>query len=66
MSYFLMFIGWLLLVSAQFTWIGHGIYQLIKTDLGFFTILFTNGGCWLLHMLVGMVFVFISFVIKEG
>ncbi len=57
-------LGWILLVSATFVWAGHGIYQLVKTDLSFWSVLFTNGGFWLLQLVTGLLLVFVGVTAK--
>tara|TARA_B100001105_G_C22042633_1_gene294692 strand:+ start:241 stop:459 length:219 start_codon:yes stop_codon:yes gene_type:complete len=52
-----LFLGWLLLVTTTFLWTGHGIYQLIKTDIGFWTVVSTNLFGWIVQGLVGSVFI---------
>ncbi len=47
-----MFVGVVGLWSAPFLWGGHAIYELIKTDQGFFTIFFSNFGLWVAQMLL--------------
>ena len=55
MSWLMIFIGWLGVVTGNLFWIGHAIYQLVKTDMGFFSILAVNFGWWLLHMAVSII-----------
>lgn len=64
MGLLVLIIGWLLVVTSTFVWVGHGVYQLIKTDFGFWSILFTNGGFWLLQLIIGLLLVGVGLVTK--
>lgn len=55
-----MFVGIVGLWSASFLWAGHAIYELIKTDQGFFTIFFSNLGLWVVQMLLSWVLLIIG------
>lgn len=57
-------LGWILSVTSAFVWGGHGIYQLVKTDLSFWSVLFTNGGFWLLQLAIGVMLVFVGLAVK--
>lgn len=51
----LMVIGWAATVTSTFIWVGYSIYQVIKTDLGFFEIVLPNAGFWLLQLVAGVI-----------
>ena len=53
-------LGWLGLISGNLVWIGHGIYQLFTTELGFFEVVLTNGLFWLIQMVVSLVVLLIG------
>ena len=55
-----MFVGVVGLWSATFIWIGHFIYELVKTDQGFLTLLISNFGYWLLQMVISLVLLFVA------
>ncbi len=55
-----MFVGAIGLWSASFLWVGHAIYELIKTDQGFFTIFLSNLGLWVVQMLLSWVLLIIG------
>ncbi|ASU03306.1 hypothetical protein [Pseudoalteromonas phage J2-1] len=61
MRILMVLMGWLGLISGNLFWIGHAIYELVKTDQGFFTIVATNFGWWLLHMAVSILLFGIGF-----
>lgn len=65
MSYILMFIGWVLAATSSIIWAARGIYQLFKTDLGFWEILFSNGGFWLLQLVVGVGFIVVGVTVSK-
>lgn len=65
MKYLMMLLGWLGLISGNLFWIGHAIYELIKTDAGFFTIVLSNFGYWLLHMAVSIVLLVVGYYLLE-
>ncbi|AUR87481.1 TMhelix containing protein [Vibrio phage 1.101.O._10N.261.45.C6] len=54
MSYLSILLGYILLISSTFIWVGHAIYQVVKTDLGFFSIALPNIGYWVLQIVVGI------------
>lgn len=58
----MIFLGWLGLVSGNLLWIGHGIYELVTKDEGFFSIFFTNLGWWVLHMIVSFFLLGVGYV----
>lgn len=64
MAFLVIILGWLLLVTSTFVWVGHGIYQLVKTDLSFWSVLFTNGGFWLLQLIVGLLLIGVGVATK--
>ena len=66
MSFIAILLGWLGLISANLVWIGHGIYQLITTNLGFFEVLFSNGLFWLIHMVVSFISLCIGFATEKN
>ena len=65
MSWLILFLGWLGVVTGNLFWIGHAIYQLVKTDMGFFTVLLSNLGFWVLHMLVSIIFIVVGIGMKS-
>lgn len=60
MSWLILLVGWLGIVTGNIFWIGHAIYQLVKTDMGFFTIVLSNFGFWVLHMAVSIVLIVVG------
>lgn len=60
-----MILGWLLLVSGNVVWIGHGIYELFTTDQGFFTVLFSNGLYWLIQMVSGFISLALGYALLD-
>lgn len=60
MSWLMLFLGWLGIVTGNIFWIGHAIYQLVRTDMGFFTVVLSNFGFWVLHMAVSIVLIAIG------
>jgi len=61
-----MFVGAVGLWSATFIWIGHFIYELVKTDQGFLTLLMSNFGYWLLQMVISLVLFFVAQLSTES
>lgn len=61
-----MILGWLLLVSGNLVWIGHGIYELFTTDQGFFTVLFSNGFYWLIQMVLGFISLALGYALLDN
>jgi len=61
-----MFVGVVGLWSATFIWIGHFIYELVKTDQGFLTLLMSNFGYWLLQMVISLVLFFVAQLSTES
>ena len=51
----LVFLGWVGLVSATCLWGGYGIYELIKSDEGFFAIILPCVGYWILQMVLSWI-----------
>ena len=64
MSWLILLVGWLGIVTGNIFWIGHAIYQLVKTDMGFFTIVLSNFGFWLLHMAISIVLLLVGLARK--
>ena len=64
MSWLMILVGWLGIVTGNIFWIGHAIYQLVKTDAGFFTIVLSNFGFWLLHMVISIVLLLVGLARK--
>ena len=60
MSWLMILVGWLGIVTGNIFWIGHAIYQLVKTDMGSFTIVLSNFGFWVLHMVLSIVLIAIG------
>lgn len=48
-------LAWLCFISGNVVWIGHALYELFKTDQGFFTVVLSNGFYWIIQMVVGVV-----------
>ena len=59
-----MIVGYIAAWSAWPLWIIHAIYEMVKTDLGFFTIVFSNLGLGLLQFGLGIAIVMIGSLIK--
>tara|TARA_R110000851_G_scaffold271720_1_gene424358 strand:+ start:759 stop:971 length:213 start_codon:yes stop_codon:yes gene_type:complete len=59
----LVFLGWVGLVSATFMWGGYGIYQLVKTDIGFFSIILPCLGWWVLQMFISWIMLMVGAVL---
>lgn len=60
MGFIAIVLGWIGLISSNLIWIGHGIYQLFTTELGFFEVVLTNGLFWLIQMAVSLVVLLIG------
>lgn len=56
----LVFIGGVLAYSSAIIWFIHAIYQLIKTDIGFFTVVGLNLLGFVLQLVVGVVIASVS------
>ena len=65
MSWLMILVGWVGIITGNIFWIGHAIYELIKTDAGFFTIVLSNFGFWLLHMAISIVLLLVGLVPKS-
>lgn len=50
-------VGWLAAVTSTFIWVGYSIYELVKTNQGFFEIVIPNAGCWLLQIVIGVILI---------
>lgn len=59
----LAFLGVLGAWSAIFIWIGYSLYQVLKTDLGFFDIVLPNLGYGVLQFIVSYILVLIGAVL---
>lgn len=53
-------IGWVAIVTSTFIWVGYSIWELVKTDQGFFEIVLPNTGCWVLQIVIGIILIMIS------
>lgn len=53
-------VGYIFTWVAWPIWITRAIYEMVKTDQGFFTIVFSNMGLGLLQFCIGLVLVFIG------
>lgn len=60
MGFVSMILGWVLCISATLFWIGRSVWQLFKTDLGFFAIALPNFGFWILQIIVGIIFIIVG------
>ena len=65
MSWLMILVGWVGIITGNIFWIGHAIYELIKTDAGFFTIVLSNFGFWLLHMAISIVLLLVGLAPKS-
>lgn len=65
MGILLIVLGYFLLGTSSFIWAGHGIYELIKTDQTFWTVLLSNGSFWLLQIFVGFIILVVGVATKE-
>lgn len=61
LSFGLMFVGWLLTASSTIVWVGKGIYDLVRTDQEFLTILVSCLIGWGLQTVVGLIFAGIGY-----
>ena len=61
-----MFVGVVGYWSATFVWIGHFIYELVKTDQGFLTLIVSNLVYWLLQMVISLVLLFAAQLSTES
>ena len=53
-------LGWVSLVTATFFWVGYSIYELVRTDAGFFSIVLPNVGFWVLQLIVGLILLMVG------
>ena len=60
----LIIVGYIAAWSAWPLWIVHAIYEMVRTELGFFTIVFSNLGMGLLQFCLGIAIVVIGSMIK--
>lgn len=58
-------VGWIATATSTFVWVAHGIYELIKTDYSFWAILLSNGGFWILQLVVGIVLIVLAQVMVD-
>lgn len=63
-AFVLIVVGYIATWSAWPLWIIHAIYEMVKTELGFFTIVFSNLGLGLLQFCLGITIVMIGTLIK--
>ena len=64
MSWLMILVGWAGIITGNIFWIGHAIYELIKTDAGFFAIVLSNLGFWLLHIAISIVLLLVGLARK--
>ena len=65
MGILLIVLGYFVLGTSSFIWAGHGIYELVKTDQTFWTVLLSNGGFWLLQIFVGFIILVVGTVTNK-
>lgn len=58
-------VGWIAAATSTFVWVAHGIYELIKTDYSFWAILLSNGGFWILQLVIGILLVFLAKLLTD-
>lgn len=64
-SCFLLLAGYFAVITTIPLWFIHMIYEFIKVDQGFFTIVFANFGLGLLQGLIGWALIVIGYVVAE-
>lgn len=61
----LLFLGWIGIISATFVWGGYGVYQLVKTDISFFSVVLPCLGYWVLQMIVSWLSVIFGAIVAQ-
>lgn len=57
--------GWVAAVTATPVWIIKAIYELIKTDIGFWSIAFSNLGGWVVTLLIAVILFIAAYALAE-
>jgi len=58
-------LGGLLATTSTVIWVGYSIYEMVKTEQGFFEIVLPNAGYWLLQTVVGIILLTIAKVTSD-
>ena len=64
MSWVFIGLGWILLATNLFVWIGYSVYQVLKTNLGFFEIILPNIGYFALQAILGFTLLVVPLLTK--
>lgn len=59
-----MILGYVFAWTAWPLWIIHAIYEMVKTEQGFFTIVFSNLGLGLVQFILGLALIFVPAIIS--